>query len=65
MKEKKERFISLDEVITRTSLSKSTIYNYMRGGKFPKSITIASNRVVWLESEVDSWIEEKLRRRAK
>ncbi|MFZ7158858.1 hypothetical protein C3007_10555 [Avibacterium gallinarum] len=65
MKEKKERFISLDEVITRTSLSKSTIYNYMRGGKFPKSIMIASNRVVWLESEVDSWIEEKLRRRVK
>ncbi|MCW9709977.1 AlpA family phage regulatory protein [Avibacterium sp. 21-586] len=65
MKEKKERFISLDEVITRTSLSKSTIYNYMRRGKFPKSIMITSNRVVWLESEVDSWIEEKLRRRAK
>ncbi|WP_410677666.1 helix-turn-helix transcriptional regulator [Avibacterium paragallinarum] len=63
MKEKKERFISLNEVLERTSLSKSTIYNYMRKNKFPKSITISSNRVVWVESEIDNWIKEKLDKR--
>jgi prophage regulatory protein len=29
-------------------------------GKFPKRIRLGDNRVAWLESEVDEWIEQKV-----
>ncbi|MDY4280939.1 MAG: AlpA family phage regulatory protein [[Pasteurella] mairii] len=57
---KKARFINLDEVINRTSLTKSTIYDLMKKKQFPQSINITQIRVAWLESDIDRWIESKI-----
>ncbi|ERF78736.1 DNA-binding protein [Gallibacterium genomosp. 2] len=56
----KERFIRLNEVIKKTGLSKGTIYKYMKDGSFPSNIPISDKVVVWLESEVDQWINSKI-----
>ena len=31
-----------------------------KAGKFPKRLRLGQNRVAWLRSEVEAWIDEKL-----
>ena len=57
------RLISIKEVIHKTSLGRSTIYKYLDAEAFPKSVSIGANRVAWLESEIDEWMEKKLAQR--
>lgn len=52
----KERLIKLREVISRTGLSRSTIYLSVSRNQFPKPIKISMRRVGWLETEIDHWI---------
>ena len=56
----KERFLDLNEVKHRTGLGKSTIYNMITNGTFPKQRAITVRRVGWLESEIDKWIASKI-----
>jgi prophage regulatory protein len=58
------RLIKLKEVIEKTSLGRSTIYEFMTKGTFPKQVSLGAKSVAWLESEVDDWIEEKVRKRS-
>jgi len=53
------RVIDLDEVMRRTTLSRSTIYDWMEKGLFPGSIELGPRRVGWLESHIDSWIAQR------
>jgi prophage regulatory protein len=39
-----------------TGLSRSTIYQHMQAGTFPKPIRLGAKAVGWLESEVVAWI---------
>lgn len=50
------RLLSLKDVSSMTSLSKSTIYRLLRMGRFPAQKQITVGRVAWLASEVDEWI---------
>lgn len=63
MTKNSERFLCLDDVMNKTGLGRSTIYNKMKSGEFPKSISISANRIAWLESEIDSWMEIKINQR--
>ncbi|AXF84848.1 hypothetical protein DTO96_100558 [Ephemeroptericola cinctiostellae] len=56
----KERLLNLKEVKHRTGLGKSTIYNMITNGTFPKQRAITERRVCWLESEIDKWIASKI-----
>ncbi|QGP53364.1 putative transcriptional regulator [Piscirickettsia salmonis] len=53
---KKERLVRLKEAISRTGLARSTIYKKISEGKFPQPF---KNGVisVWLESEIDEYVE--------
>ena len=57
------RLISLKDVMTRTALSKSTIYQLIKDGLFPKSVNITTRRVAWLAHEIDSWLSERINAR--
>ena len=54
------RLIKLKEVIQKTSLGRSTIYEFMTKGTFPKQVSLGAKSVAWLESEVDDWIMERI-----
>ena len=41
-------------------LQRSNIYLLMRQEKFPKSVSMGGRAVAWLESEVDTWIQERV-----
>ena len=57
------RLIKLKEVIQKTSLGHSSIYKFIAEGSFPKQVSLGAKSVAWLESEIDEWIEEKVRGR--
>jgi len=57
------RFIRLREVSNMTGLSKSSIYDYMNAGLFPRSCSLGCRSVAWVESEVEQWIENQIAQR--
>lgn len=58
------RFIRLPEVMNRTGLKRSSIYSYMEEGRFPYSSKLGERSVAWVESEVQEWIEQRIRYKA-
>ncbi|WP_419174424.1 AlpA family phage regulatory protein [Desulfosediminicola sp.] len=60
----KGRVIKLPEVMRKTGLSRSSIYEYIRQRRFPAQIKLGGPRAVgWLEHEVDecvaNWVNER------
>ena len=54
------RFLRLSEVIDRVGVSRPTIYRWMSKGSFPKQIAIGANSVVWLESDITKWMDQRI-----
>lgn len=50
-------------VEAKTGLSRSTIYEKIKNGTFPKPIKLGPRAVGWLETEIDAWLEERLAER--
>lgn len=56
MSDKPSPLMTLPEVVALTTLSKPTIYTYIRDGRFPRQVRIGPNRVVWRRAEVLRWL---------
>ena len=52
-----DRLIRLPEVMARVGLRRTAIYQRMREGRFPKSRSLGPRCTVWVEAEVDAWIQ--------
>lgn len=48
------------QVQIRTGLARSTIYQYMKDGLFPKPVQLGPRAVGWIEAEVTAWITERI-----
>ena len=48
------------QVQVRTGLSRSTIYERMKTGAFPKPVSLGPRAVGWIESEIDRWLTERI-----
>ena len=57
----KEKLLRLPEVLRRTGFGRSHIYNLINQEEFPKQIQISSGSVAWLESELEAWMEDRIR----
>jgi prophage regulatory protein len=64
-KNKPSRLIRRPVVIDRTGLQTTQIYDLIAADKFPAPVAIGARAVAWVESEVDAWIEERIRDRTK
>lgn len=51
------RLIRLPEVIARVGIKRSTIYQRMAEGRFPKGRSLGPKSTVWVEAEIDEWIK--------
>lgn len=51
-----DRLLSIQEVKATTSLGKTSIYELIRSGKFPRAVRLSVNRVAWRASDVQGWI---------
>jgi len=45
----------------RTGLSRSTLYQYMKDGAFPKPVQLGLRAVGWLESDISKWIAARVK----
>lgn len=52
------RLVRLPEVMSRVGLSRSSIYKRMAEGAFPKNRSLGAKCAVWVEAEIDIWIEQ-------
>ena len=44
------------KVEARVGLSRSTIYERIKAGTFPRPVSIGAKAVGWIESEIDEWL---------
>jgi predicted DNA-binding transcriptional regulator AlpA len=52
-----DRVMRLTEVKRVTGLSRTTIWEMERAGKFPKHVQLTAKAIGWLESQIGSWME--------
>ncbi|MBO2694661.1 helix-turn-helix transcriptional regulator [Shewanella algae] len=57
------KLIRLKRVSELTGLGRSSIYNYMTEGRFPKSVKLGPRLVAWVEDEVEDWIVARIEER--
>lgn len=50
------RLLRLPEVMARVGLKRSAIYQRMSEGRFPKSRSLGPKCAVWIEAEIDDWV---------
>ena len=55
-----ENFLRRPDVERRTGLARSTLYDKMETGEFPKPVRLSGRCVAWLESEVIAWQEKQI-----
>ena len=53
----KKNIIRLPQVITKTGLSRATIYLKMKSGEFPQSLSLGERARGWRERDIDDWID--------
>ena len=60
------RLLRIGEVLARTGLKRTTLYELVRQGKFPKQTKLCegSRSSFWIEAEVQDWIERVIAARA-
>ena len=54
------RLLRLPQVIDRTGLGKTKLYELQKDGLFPMRIKITAHAVAWIEEEVETWIAGKV-----
>lgn len=55
------KLLRLPAVEERTALRKSSIYAQVKAGKFPAPVRLTENAVAWRESEINAWIESRVK----
>ncbi len=55
------RILRRKQVEARIGLSRSTIYNGVNAGTFPKPITLGLQSVGWIEAEIDEWLRDRIK----
>lgn len=57
------KFLRLSEVLNRTGMSRSTLYEQISAGSFPKPVKVSSRTNGWPDNEIAEWIAERVRQR--
>ena len=60
-----DRIIRLKTVLSRTGLSRSTIYRKIAEGTFPAQLKISTNGSGWHESDINRWVADPVSWRPK
>jgi prophage regulatory protein len=54
------RILRLPNVLNRTGLSRSTVYQWISEGRFPKPVSLGARAVGWVESDIEEWISRQI-----
>lgn len=58
----KDFILRLPKVSKNTGLSRSTIYERIAKGTFPKQIQLGEKSVGWLDSEISEWLDGQIKK---
>lgn len=61
MNSTKHAVLRLPGVVTKTGLSRSSIYAAIGKNEFPGSIPLGARAVGWLEADIEAWLESRIR----
>ena len=61
--ENKYNILRLPQVRSKTGLCRSSIYQRIASGAFPKQIDLGGRAVGWVESEITEWIDKRIQER--
>ncbi len=53
-------FLSVREVVTLTSLPRSTIIKHSKTGQFVPMVRLLGNRIAFLRTDVQNWIDSRV-----
>lgn len=53
----------LPRVIAETGRGRTTIYDAVRAGSFPRPIPLGGRSVAWASFEIEQWIAQRIRER--
>lgn len=54
-----KRFYRINQLSEMLSVSKSTIWNWVKKGSFPQAFKLAENTTAWRVEDIDEWIESR------
>ena len=57
------KILKLADVIETTGKCRSSVYQHISEGTFPKQINLGPRAVGWLESEIQSWLDSRIQKR--
>ena len=49
------------DVRAKVALCRSTVYLKISNGTFPKPIKLSERAVGWLESDIDNWLQQRIK----
>jgi prophage regulatory protein len=55
------RLIRRPELLRKTGLSATTIYELEKAGDFPKHVNLTPRTAVWDEAAVDEWLRKRMK----
>jgi prophage regulatory protein len=55
------KILRLPDVLQRCGLSRSSLYALMAENQFPKSVKISMRSVGWVESDLDDWVQARIK----
>lgn len=61
--ENNTRLIRVRDVMAKTGLSRSYVYDLASKGLFPKPLKLTERSSAWVESEIQDWIRERIAQR--
>lgn len=57
------KLMRLPEVMAKTGLGRSAIYERIAEGTFPKPVSLGGRAVAWVSDEVEAWIMARIEER--
>ena len=54
-----EKYLRINEVVEMLSVSKSTVWAWVKESKFPKPIKLSEFVTVWKLSDIEEWVQQK------
>lgn len=55
-----DKFLRLPQVKSKVGIGRTTIYEKIKQGQFPKPIALGPQSVAWIESEISEWMEQRI-----
>lgn len=55
-----DRLLTADDLRTRFTLSRTTVFRWRRMGLFPDPIRLGPARVAWRESDIAAWLAARM-----